>query len=126
MPYKDIVTRRRKQRERYWSSSEVREAHKLRAKRRYHADPESAHLDHILRRYGLAPSDYYALLVKQNYLCAICGGKCSKTGRFKHFHVDHDHVTGKVRGLLCFNCNLRLGWLEANKSAIESYLDNSA
>ncbi|QWT30052.1 HNH endonuclease [Streptomyces phage Sham] len=49
--------------------------------------------------------DKEALLEKAGYCCQICGGDVNlSTGR-----VDHDHATGKTRGILCNNCNLGLG-----------------
>ncbi len=42
----------------------------------------------------------------QGGMCAICG-RAPKAG--KHLHVDHDHDTGEVRGLLCFSCNVGVG-----------------
>ena len=59
-----------------------------------------------LKRYGLTEEQYADLLVKQNNRCAICSTPIV-TGR--HCHVDHDHTTGKVRGVLCNHCNLMLG-----------------
>ena len=48
-----------------------------------------------------ATVDYDAMLAAQGGVCAICGNP-PKTRRL---HIDHDHKTGKVRGLLCFQCN---------------------
>jgi Recombination endonuclease VII len=55
------------------------------------------------RRYGISRDDLNALLARQRGVCGIC----KKKGR--KLNVDHCHVTGKVRGLLCHNCNLGLG-----------------
>lgn len=78
-----------------------------RARERHRRNP---HYGHLIK-YGLTKEDYDALLEGQNGGCAICG--CPPARRKKQrsdlFHVDHDHVTGKVRGLLCFNCNGGLG-----------------
>jgi len=57
-------------------------------------------------RYGLSKADYEALLKKQGGFCAICG-RANWNGRGPH--VDHDHATGKVRGILCGGCNTALG-----------------
>lgn len=66
------------------------------------------HRDYVLRsRYGISKSDYLDLLESQNYSCAICGSAATKT-----LDVDHDHTTGKVRGLLCNNCNRGIGHLK--------------
>lgn len=59
-----------------------------------------------LKRYGLTEEQYADLLLKQNNRCAICSTPIA-AGR--HCHVDHDHSTGKVRGVLCGHCNLMLG-----------------
>lgn len=64
-----------------------------------------------LKYYGITPDQYQALFDEQSGVCAICG--CSETKRIKgtltHLSVDHDHVTGAIRGLLCSSCNEGLG-----------------
>jgi hypothetical protein len=57
---------------------------------------------HLKRRYGITAQDADALLAQQGGLCAICRAAPAA-------HVDHDHETGAVRALLCFNCNGGLG-----------------
>jgi hypothetical protein len=63
----------------------------------------------VLSRRGLTELDYVNLFVKQNRRCAICMRRTSGDVRTKHMHIDHDHKTGKVRGLLCKSCNNALG-----------------
>ena len=63
------------------------------------------------RKFGITLADYDAMLFSQDYKCAICltedpRGHGQKN---KRFHVDHDHATGEVRGLLCHACNIGLG-----------------
>ncbi len=60
------------------------------------------------RQYGITIEEYDEMLEAQNYRCAICRDK-DPGGRSSRFHIDHDHVTGEVRGLLCVNCNNGLG-----------------
>jgi len=63
--------------------------------------------DQSLRRlYGITLAQYNEMLGKQEHLCALCGEKPETDRRM---HVDHDHVTGKIRALLCHHCNLLLG-----------------
>jgi Recombination endonuclease VII len=59
-----------------------------------------------LGRKGLTPKDYDEMLAQQNDGCWICGGIPSRT---PYLHIDHNHETGVVRGLLCEGCNLGLG-----------------
>ena len=56
------------------------------------------------KQLGVTDDEYARLLEAQGGGCAICGAK-PKTRRL---HVDHDHKTGKVRGLLCHRCNRAL------------------
>jgi transcription elongation factor Elf1 len=69
--------------------------------------------------YGLSPEMFNTLLRQQEFKCAVC-----KKSIDTSCHVDHNHVTGKVRGLLCPKCNQTIGWIEqSNLQAILAYLD---
>ncbi|MFE9959583.1 endonuclease VII domain-containing protein [Micromonospora sp. NPDC005299] len=57
---------------------------------------------HLRRRYGIGQKEFDELLAEQGGVCAICGSPDPE-------HLDHDHRTGWVRGILCFNCNGGLG-----------------
>jgi hypothetical protein len=57
-------------------------------------------------KYGMSMDDYAALIAKQKGVCAICGQPPNGKGAL---HVDHDHATGAIRGLLCLTCNAGLG-----------------
>ena len=62
----------------------------------------------LSREYDITPEQYDAMLAAQGSHCAIC--PATEPGRrLSFFCVDHDHVTGEVRGLLCHDCNLMLG-----------------
>jgi len=54
-----------------------------------------------LAKYNLTYPQYYEMLRSQGGACAICGSYPKKA----RLHIDHDHETGKVRGLLCYRCN---------------------
>jgi Recombination endonuclease VII len=57
---------------------------------------------HLRRRYGITAEHFDRMFEEQGGLCAICREAPAE-------HVDHNHQTGRVRGLLCFNCNGALG-----------------
>jgi hypothetical protein len=65
----------------------------------------------LQRLYGITLEQYDEFLLSQNGGCKICERKDTGSSRCKFFHVDHDHTTGKVRGLLCNNCNRGIGYL---------------
>lgn len=81
---------------------------------------------HIKSKYGLSIEEYQKLLSKQNNLCAICG--CEILDKQNRPHVDHNHITNKVRGILCHNCNVGIGHLKDSvvllKNAIKYLEDN--
>lgn len=62
-----------------------------------------------LKRYGINAVIYELLSEAQNHACRVCGEPRSALKDKYGFHVDHDHDTGKVRGLLCRGCNVALG-----------------
>lgn len=66
----------------------------------------------LRNKYGITLEDYNKMLTQQFEKCAICGKHQSELN-FDLF-VDHDHKTGKVRGLLCCGCNTRLSALDDN------------
>lgn len=62
----------------------------------------------IAKKFGISKKDFDIMLKNQNNACAICK-KEEYDPRHKYLSVDHNHSTGKVRGLLCNNCNKALG-----------------
>jgi hypothetical protein len=68
-------------------------------------------------KYGLTPEDYTQLLVSQQHRCKICNS-ILEPGR--KTCVDHDHITGKVRGILCNSCNLVLGHARDRSEVLEA------
>lgn len=70
------------------------------------------------KRYGysITSDEFESLLEKQHGVCAICGEppKPLRQGYRASLHIDHNHDTGRVRGLLCFNCNAALGNAKEN------------
>lgn len=88
---------------------------------KYHALPESkvrqrnAHLKHA---YGITLETYQLILLTQGGRCAICG--IPKPGGKGTFHVDHDHKTNKIRGLLCHYCNAMLAYSRDNPETLRA------
>jgi hypothetical protein len=115
---------------------------------RYAKIKHLAQIRHRLKKHGLTLEDFEIMLAQQNYCCAICkspttgnkrnghGAKphlengwpsVARTGDFT-WHVDHDHTTGEVRGLLCHHCNAALGLVRDDPSilaAMIAYLKRS-
>lgn len=77
-----------------------------------------------LRSYGLTLPEYEEMLSRQGGVCGSCGGP--PDGRWKKLQIDHCHITGKVRGLLCVGCNRAAGYLDDSPekaSRLGSYLE---
>jgi hypothetical protein len=73
--------------------------------------------DYDLRRlYGITLAEYEAMVKKQNGRCAICDEESA-------LHVDHDHETGEVRGLLCQKCNTAIGHLRHDEHLLRRAID---
>ncbi|MGN6173164.1 MAG: endonuclease VII domain-containing protein [Streptosporangiaceae bacterium] len=74
-----------------------------------------------LRKYGITEQTWDHLLARQDGRCAIC--RTDTPGRRgESWHIDHDHVTGLVRGLLCQRCNLAIGMLEDSPDLLSAAL----
>lgn len=89
----------------------------------YLATPERRKIDknsRLLKGYGITLETYNVLFQKQLGSCAIC--KKHQKDLRRALDVDHDHKTGKVRGLLCFTCNTHLGIYEKRSSEFVTYL----
>ncbi len=71
----------------------------------------------LLRKYGITLKQYKRLVKRGGGLCDICGD--SPKGRWSKLNIDHDHRTGKVRGLLCHTCNTGLGMFMDNSKTIK-------
>jgi hypothetical protein len=71
-------------------------------------------------KYGMTENDYNRMFQIQGGKCAIC--EAHQTDLKSKLCVDHNHTTGKVRGLLCAGCNTSLGHYETKKNLCEKYL----
>jgi hypothetical protein len=72
----------------------------------YHREKDKNQDARLRKRYGISLDDYNAMYAAQRGVCAICGREPNGHGAL---HVDHDHASGVVRGLLCFSCNYAIG-----------------
>lgn len=98
----------------------------LRAHREAH--PMEWKDSHLRNAFGISLAEYGQMLVAQGGKCAICDQEetATRSGSVKALQVDHDHKTGKVRGLLCSDCNTGIGKMKENREALIAaikYLD---
>ena len=70
------------------------------------------------KRYGLSAAEFAKMVERQSGLCAICGNVPRGAHNFRSFHIDHNHATGAVRGLLCGSCNNGLGRFRDNPALL--------
>ena len=84
-------------------------------------DPEKARDAHYRRNYGISLADFNRMVLAQGNRCACC--RTDKPGgRHNVWNVDHDHVTGAVRELLCKDCNIVLGLVEDSPEHLQKLL----
>ena len=78
---------------------------------------------HLSKTYGLREEDYFKMYKEQNGCCLICKLPEDKEKHYGKFVVDHDHSTGKVRGLLCNHCNVLLGHAKEDVRILENAIE---
>lgn len=72
-----------------------------------------------VQKYGLTLETFDAMLVVQNHKCSLCEKPFTYENNFDRPYIDHDHVTNKVRSLLCSKCNSGLGFLLDSPELLE-------
>ncbi len=113
-------------RERYRNDPEYREAIKIKSINDRRKNPRRRREQNLRATYGITQEAYDLVLEYQGGGCAICGRKENTAKYFKYLHVDHDHTTGEVRGILCDSCNLAIGKFQDNPELLRraaDYLD---
>lgn len=80
---------------------------------RKEADPQLCRRNNLKSKYDLTFEEFEAMYEAQHGECKICSRALSDTN-FRKTHIDHNHLTGIVRGLLCPSCNLALGKFQDN------------
>lgn len=90
---------------------------------KYMVTDDQAYDKYLQRTYNMTLADYNVLLEDQDGTCAVCEGANADSVKNKRLTVDHDHRTGKVRGLLCFTCNTSIGKLGDTYEALQRAAD---
>ncbi len=74
--------------------------------------------------YGISLEEYNKLLQDSNGICAICNQPETKTlkGKIISLSIDHNHKTGKIRGLLCYKCNSVIGFTDENIDLLQKHI----
>lgn len=107
---------------RKYRSRSCKECWTVRARSRREVNRESirevSFLYNLRVKYGLTGECYNQILDMQGGVCGICG-----CGLDKSAHVDHDHSTGAVRGILCFRCNTALGKFRDDVVVLQAAID---
>lgn len=99
-----------------------REREKLREWRNTPSGKQKHYGYNVRKKLGITLKQYEEMVVAHGGVCAICGGP--PAGRSKiRFCVDHDHVTGHVRGLLCGYCNSGLGHFKDNLASLRKAVE---
>lgn len=76
---------------------------------------------HLRSKFGISQSEYDSMATLQGHVCKICQQpetKIARNGKLQPLSVDHDHQTGRVRGLLCCRCNRMLGFSQDSVSLL--------
>ena len=71
---------------------------------------------HLKNKYGITEQELIDLMEKSNYGCFICGKKHDDKQKL---NIDHCHKTGKIRGLLCWDCNIGISKFKDNSTLME-------
>jgi len=112
-------------------TTECKECSLKNRKEHYVENKERIMDSHRFRSYGITKEEYKEMLQDQDGKCAICkreeSARANLTGKVRALAVDHCHITGNVRGLLCRACNLGIGHFGDNLETLEEaikYLEN--
>lgn len=108
----------REQQKRRRADPAFRTYHTVRARRGSEETKKKKRDLELRYRYGLDGKTFDAILAKQKGECPVCGVRLTFGRGSTAAHVDHDHTTGRVRGLLCSNCNRGLGCFKDSPEAL--------
>jgi hypothetical protein len=109
------------QRQRDRNAYQKSKKHRVEYARKYRKDnPDKTRDTNLKSKYGISSKDYELMLEAQGGKCKICNEHQDNLKRI--LCVDHQHKTGKIRGLLCDTCNKFLGFYEKLSKSCEIYL----
>ncbi len=116
--YRDKTADNRNARRReLYAQDEQRRKDACRAANEYRLKhPEQRRNQELNKMYGITRLEYNAMIDLQGNRCAICGNELTV---IRQIHVDHDHKTGKVRGILCGQCNMAIGKFHDNTNILQ-------
>ncbi len=112
------------QRKKRWRRNpEVRKREVEKARQWNKANPEKVQASMFKSVHGLSRADADAMIEAQGGLCAICGQPPSGKRNCSRLHVDHCHETGKIRAMLCNNCNHALGHMKDDPARLQAAIE---
>jgi hypothetical protein len=105
----------------YWRANRVKIREKNRAYRLKR--PDVQFYATLKYSYGITRERYDTLVLEQGNRCKVCREQPRQVGKKARLHVDHDHETGAIRGLLCHNCNVSIGLLKDDVGRVRALLE---
>ena len=125
--YRANKTKVRRAQNRYRTTQAGIDGRKVEHRKAYEKDPERIWRLRLKRKYGINERIYNEILESQGGICGICGAFNRHPTRWGNVSdklvVDHCHSTGKVRGLLCHNCNAGLGHFKDSQVRLTSAIE---
>jgi hypothetical protein len=104
----------------YLSQEDKRAARAVVLERYWQKNKEKLRIKRFFTEYGLTEDAFFEMLRSQDGRCAICRIEL-QAGKF--MHIDHDHVTQKVRGILCHKCNKGLGHFQDDVAVMQAAIE---
>ena len=101
--------------------SECKECMKSRVMDRYKKDPDLVNDKRAAKVYGITLEQVQEMREQSGGICSIC----NREGKHHHKRlvIDHDHKTGKVRGLICSTCNSMIGWCGEDTQTLQNLIN---
>jgi hypothetical protein len=99
----------------------VKIKHNIESRKQYPTRKEWYKSYSRFKNHGITKETYFKMLEDQNNVCKIC--KKEQHMKDRDLYIDHCHVTGKVRGLLCANCNTAIGMFNDSLELMQTAMD---